>query len=217
MSQACPDCGESYARLGSHWTGDCSAPELTEHQLDIIKGLLMGDAWLRTDGNSMLSIKMTNREYLEYLQHEFGVLGTGVNLRRENENPNWSDSYYFSIRSHKGLNRFDNWYEGGEKTWPQDLQITPTVMKHWYAGDGHLELRGESERVKIGLSNESGNEQKISKMLNRSGLEYTRWDEYELEDGRVTASIVFGVNETKQLFEYMGEPLTGFENKWSEV
>lgn len=217
MSQVCPDCGQSYTRLGSHWTGDCSAPEFTEHQLDVIKGLLMGDAWLRTEGNSMLSIKMTNREYLESLQHEFGVLGTGVNLHRKHENPNWSDSYLFSVRSHKRLNRFDSWYEGGEKIWPQDLQITPTVMKHWYVGDGHLEVRGESKRVIIALSNESGNEQKISKMLNTSGLEYTRWDEYELEDGRVTANIEFGVNETKQLFEYMGEPLPGFENKWPEV
>jgi len=147
----CPECGEKYKQLGQHWTGSCSAPQLTKQQYDIVVGLLMGDGNLRRNGkNPHIKIVMISPNYLEYLDEMFGCLGTGIRLtqtaaesaKRNRDSgfspnakeENYSDLYQWRTRSLPELHDF-NWYKTGKKVWPEDIELTPTVLKHLYCGD----------------------------------------------------------------------------------
>ena len=168
----CPECGEEDQKLGLHWYYSPShRPELTQKQLEITTGLLMGDGSIsKQSKNCYLQLQMISPKYLEYLDNIFACLGTGVSLvetayesakndRDGKFSPNikeenYSDVYGWGTRSHPKFNEFREWYETGEKIWPEDIELTPTVLKHWYVGDGHYDNHSTHNRIIITMSNE---------------------------------------------------------------
>jgi len=230
----CPVCGEGFKQVGIHWSsGDvCHEPPLSEYLFDIIKGNLMGDGCIdKADKNPNLVCEMTNREYLEFLDDELGVFSTQVRMTKTAEEaakenrerdfrPNakaedYSDKYSLRTRNLEQLEELSDWYSSGKKVFPEDLELTPTILKHWYVCDGHYSLKEESVRGNIVLSmnNERDNKEKIEKYFDDIGVEVGRWREYDAGD-YIDCSAVFHADETERLFEYMGSPLPGFEYKW---
>ena len=222
----CPNCGEEYARLGTHWAFNSShRPELTQKQLEITTGLLMGDGWIDPNGkNFYLLTSMISPNYLEYLDNIFGCLGTGVRLektaaesakrnrdsgfRPNAKEENYSDLYTFQTRSHPKFNEFRDWYATGEKVWPENIELTPTVLKHWYVGDGHYDDKNTNNYISIGMYNEIENTEKVSQYFTNVGLP---------EPSNYTADeAVWTVEDSYTLWDYMGEPLPDFEYKWPE-
>jgi len=230
----CPECGTEYTDLGTHWRYSPShRPKLTQKQLEITTGLLMGDGCMRyvKDGNSYLQVKMISEEYLQYLDKIFGCLGSSLNLvstgkEKAQENidrgfsstvnkENYSDQYNWNTRSHPEFNKFREWYSSGEKLWPKDIELTPTVLKHWYVGDGHYATTYSQNRIKISMSNESENTEKVSNYFSDVGLpEPSTYYKNERKDGSVQCNASWTVEDSYELWEYMGEPLPDFEYKW---
>lgn len=205
----CPNCEGTYDKLGLHWNRGCSYPSFSDMQLEILTGLLMGDGTVVRGTNPSIRAHMTNKEYLEFLDNIFGVLGCGIRLHEEHSNKDWSNTYTWQTRAHPYLSKYEDWYSSGRKVWPEDIELTPLVLKHWYAGDGCLEVRGNSVRASIALTNEMGNGDKVIGMFNSAGVVEPNW----YENGTM-ASIRWTVEDTYELFKYMGEPLPGFESKW---
>lgn len=237
MTDICPECGNEYDIVASHWSrGSCDHPSFTDHQKEIITGLLMGDGNLKINrDNPSLRCKMTSPNYLKYLDKQFGVFGKGVSLRTTAEEKaklnresgfspnaraeNYSNLYIWRSMSHPELREFEKWYDTGSKVWPDDIELTPTVLKHWYCGDGSYNNKS-NKYISISCANERGNKEKIEKMFNNVGFSVAYWHEstrynngYE---GTVSANIAFDVTTTKELFEYMGDPLPDFEYKWPD-
>jgi len=230
MSDTCPQCGEGYKNVSQHWNySSCERPSFTHHQREIITGLLMGDGNIdRGRGRKpRLRAKMVSPNYLEYLHMEFGILSTEVRLSntaeemRENarstnsvvsEHHNLSDVYSWSTVRHPELQEFSGWYSSGEKVWPESIELTPTVLKHWYCGDGNWSNNGSHNYIQISMKNEEQNTDKADNMFNSVGLPSP--STYNTSGGGCEA--LFTVEQSQQLWEYMGEPLPDFEYKWPE-
>jgi hypothetical protein len=213
----CPGCGRRFESLGQHWrfSQDC-VPTLTERQHEIITGSMMGDGTvIRTKEGTrpMFKIRVIKREYIEKIKKEFGVMMTKVRyVNAENNNGSTEDLYCVQTRSLSELERYRKWYSSGQKVWPDDISLTPTVLRHWYCQDGHLRSWGRGRpQSDIALDNERGNEQKVMSYFKDSDAPVPdRWHEDEYN-----TRIVWNADKTEKLFDYIGEPEPGFLYKWA--
>jgi len=233
MSKTCPTCGEGFSKLGLHWRYNSShRPELTDRQREIATGILMGDGSLNRQGTAHLTCECISPNYLEYVSDAFENISNGVSLKHNSsesaerarnsgfrpnaDSSNYQDLYRWRTCCHPEFEDMAEWYSSGEKIWPEDIELSPTVLKHWYVGDGNLEVRGNYIRITIGLSNEIDNKDKIVEMFDNVGLPEPKFVDYQGDSGRVGMAR-FNVSESKTLLDYMGEPLPDFEYKWRDV
>jgi hypothetical protein len=229
----CPECGDSFKKIGNHWQHNSHRPNLTDKQYEVSVGLLMGDGCLgRNSQNPFLKVAMITRDYLEYLDDLFGIHGTGVKHKWTPEeaaeqivdrgfhceaNPkDYHNVYTWNTRVHPDFSEL-NWYTSNGKTWPEDITLTPTVLKHWYVSDGSWNNKGPRNRLSIAASNEVGNEDKIRSMFSRSGLpEPSNFRVQERQDGSKKMDMRFTSSDTDTLLDYMGQSLPGFSYKFPQ-
>jgi hypothetical protein len=221
----CKQCGQSKDNLSNHWrmSQECNYPDVTKKQNDVLTGILMGDGSLdRRGANSNMKIEMINKEYLEYVDEVLDNLSNGVyktqsaeesasRMRNSGFRPdarakNYSAVYRLTTKTHPKLNNFDSWYETGEKVIPK-IELTPTILKHWYVCDGHLQNKNKNHRprVGIGITNEYERSDKLEQMFIEKGLDANPTESKNLD---------IGVEHTEKFFEFIGEPVDGFKYKW---
>jgi hypothetical protein len=127
----------------------------------------MGDgcvAYHESKKNPNIRVSCIVPEYLETLSEEFVELSNAVSLSKtaekkaeENRNSgfrpdanadNYSDQYEFNTMSTPEMWQYRDWYIEDEdandkdvrqmkKVWPEDLELTPATLTHWFAGDGN--------------------------------------------------------------------------------
>lgn len=234
----CPTCSDYFKSIGHHWrrTTECEI-DISNNQHKVITGLVMGDGCIqnRGGGRPYLVVGMITPEYLEYLNSSiFPKIGLGVkfhcsaeqsaknalNLPGATGNPeNYNDMYSFRTLSHSEFNEYGLWYSSGKKVWPSNIEMTPTTLKHWYCCDGYIrnnQKENKSAYLGISMSNEIKNKDKVSRIFKKSGLPEPRYDTAKRKNGTIKCDANFTVDQSKQLFEYMGKPLPGFEYKWPE-
>lgn len=237
MATECPKCEESFENLGGHLTlsTTCDHPKLSQKQREVTTGLLMGDGWIdvgQNNGNPRICSKMISEKYLNYIDEIFGVFGTGVRLLKTAEESakdvskrgfvegakaeDYSDVYIWKSRRHPDFDVFADWYSSGKKIWPENIELTPTILKHWYCGDGHWHNSGTSNYIIISMANEYKNTSKIDNMFEKSGLPSPNNYVIQKVNGNMQCNAEFNVSESKQLWDYMGKPLPNFEYKWPE-
>lgn len=229
----CQECGEEFSSLGCHWRWEPEhRPDISEHQHEIITGLVMGDATVERKGNPNICISMTNRKFLEHIQSVFGNLALNINITRTAEESakcsrdsglspdaseeDYSDIYRLRTVAHPELKRYSNWYNSGPKVWPKDIQFTPTVAAHYYCCDGSLDTNPVN-RAHFSVVNESENENKIQSLFSQAGLNVAIGKNERLSGeykGRNRAYVRLNKEQTQQFFSYVGEPIEGFEYKW---
>jgi len=226
----CHNCLNEYELIANHWNqSDCNYPKLSEDQNEIATGLLMADAWInRHNETPRIQCNMISQNYLEYIDQQFGIFGKGVSLEKtaeenakENRNSgfhpnakkeNYSDTYLWRSMRHPEIQEFTDWYSTGKKVWPSDIELTPTVLKHWYCGDGHWNNSHSQNYIKIAMANEVENIDKVDQMFENVGLPSP--SNYAISGTHCNAE--FTVEQSKELWEYMSEPLPDFEYKWPE-
>jgi hypothetical protein len=215
----CRECGEEFKHIGNHWRyNESHRPTLSKEEIEILTGVLMGDGSLyRGSKNVSFRVGNTNIEYLNWLDNRFSHISRGVSLSQTAEslsshdlgsdNPeNFKDLYLWRTTAHPQLNRFRDWYTKNGKTWPENIEMSPNVLKHWYCCDGSTNNNGW---IKITLCNEFENKNKVEEYFNKSGLpKPSRWSEGK--------DICWTLHDSRELLSYMGKPLPGFEYKWSE-
>lgn len=235
MVKECPECGNNYKKIGRHWHAKPKhKPELGEKLQEIITGLLMGDGCVTKNGeNARLEVNMTNKKYLKFLQSKLGVLSSDISLKRsaedsylENKNrlpdsnlnkENYSEIYHLRTCTHKGFNKYREWYSSGEKVWPQNINLTPAVLKHWYVTDGHYDTKKSHERIKIAMANEIKNREKVNSYFEEKDLPPpSNYNISERKSGGKSCVAVFSKSASEDLFDYMGSPPQGFKYKWPE-
>jgi hypothetical protein len=232
---ACPECSDDFHSLSQHWAmSDCGYPRFTEKQWNVVVGLMMGDGSLNYGKkNPILQIQCTNKEYLEYLDELFACLGNGVKLVKTSEESataaidgglrphadagNYADVYGWYSRTHPCLNELD-WYGEHGKVWPEDIELAPETLKHWYCGDGTWNNNGDCNHIQIAMSNEIEHTEKVTSLFEKADLPspYT-YSTYTRDSGKVDCLAQFRVSDSKELWEYMGPPSPGFEYKWPEI
>lgn len=207
----CPSCGDSFAALGKHWRySPDHRPELTEQQHDILTGLLMSDGtiWKDGDDNPQFQANMIEKDYLCWLDSLLGVLSLGVELR-DDATESTNRVYSWRTRNIPELQQYQSWYKSGKKVWPPDIELSPTVLTHLYVGDGHYH---ESGYVEIGVNNEARNVDKLKAYFTDVGL-----PEPDYRESTGVHKLVWSVEESKVLFEYMDEAPPGFDYKFPNL
>jgi len=218
----CPVCNSSYKHLGKHFAlSACGYPEIDSETLEIIEGLLLGDGNISepNSGNCVFRVSMINREFLEWLDTKLGWLSTGIKLAKtaeqssdnglvENGNPdNYSDVWRLNTVAHPKFNKFRDWYDSGEKRYPENLKLTPRKLEMWYISDGHLNSTSVSPRADIRVWNERDRPEIVQKIVDTSGIDGYRFDPNE---GR----LYFNKHSTEDLLDYIDNITTGFEYKY---
>ncbi|UPW00003.1 hypothetical protein M0R88_15990 [Halorussus gelatinilyticus] len=181
-----------------------------------------GDVHGRSDRNPHFRVRMTNREF-RYLGDCLGVLSTGVFLDRTAEyqyeqaknsshdkfdvanSEEYNDFYGLRTRSHPQIHDLKRWYGTGEKRFPSDLTLTPTIAKMWYVCDGWLaEEKNHRPRAMIKATNEADRPRYLKRLFTKQGLDphFTRTE------------LQFTTDETKRFLEWVGSPPPGFAYKW---
>lgn len=190
----------------------------------------MGDGHVnRGHETPYVDINTISRQYLEYLDDKFGCLTTGVRLQKEAgeqaancrksgfvenaDEEDYNDIYVLKTRSHPELRQYAEWYSSGKKVWPYDIVLTPTTLKHWYCGDGSKDDYEGVETIRIATANEHRNEDKLRSLFTSVGLPEPNLV-YQGEGEGCYCSLRFNSSESRELWEYMGEPLPDFKYKW---
>ena len=221
----CPECDNEYSCLGNHWgMSDCSYPSLTQKQKEVITGILMGDGCIcDTSKNPRLKVTNTSEKYLQYLDELFGCLSSGYHVSKTPEESaaikkphsetsnveNCSTIYEWSTRSLPELKEF-SWYSSGKKVWPDDIDLTPTTLKHWFCGDGTWNNSGYRNYIAIAMKNERENTEKVTSYFENVNIPSP--SNYATTNGVCIAQ--FTTKDSSTLWEYMGDPIDGFEYKW---
>jgi len=224
MSKTCPKCGDDFKSLGGHLSrSSCDYPELSDNQHQIVTGVLMGDGCIDTSGagKPYLQIESITEPYLQYLDNELGVFSNGVKFVKSAEDSaesnresgfhqnavseNYNDVYKLSTMRAPCFEEFLGWYDTGKKEFPE-IEVTPTILKHWYACDGSLNTHENSGSIEISAKNERDNLEDMKDSFSNEGLPEPELYGY--------GYLNFDVESSKLLLEYMGEPLPGFEYKW---
>lgn len=200
---------------------------MSERQIEIATGLLMGDGYLATSSkNPHIQAKMITPEYLEHIDSEFDTFGNGVKLgqtaaehvdemhrsgfRPDASVENYNDVYRWSSRCHPDLSVFEEWYEGGEKCWPSDIELTPLTLSHWFVCDGHWAKDRSHDYITISMVNERENKDKVEDMFSSSGLPTpSRWG-----TGENVCYAAWTADDSRFLHDYMVSPIPGFEYKF---
>lgn len=194
---------------------------ITNEQKDILKGILMGDAWIdrKENKSARLKIESINKEFLDWLEDALGDIvcskgkkSTAKELAEKNRKygytvneENYNDIYILRTRSMKYFNELHTWYDSGEKRFPK-MELTPTILKMWYVCDGSF---SNSSYPVVYSSNEKDRKKFILDMFKDTKLNPS----FHNGGGGV---IQFKTSESDAFFEYIGEPIPGFEYKWPE-
>jgi len=227
--KTCHNCGKEREQIARHWSmsSKCNPPKLTDHQAEIVNGLLLGDgSVVRPSKNPRIQVNSREKLFLEFLDESFGVFSAGKpKLRATAEelakadresgfNPdakekNYSDKYVWRTICCSRFEKWRGWYDSGEKEYPEELELTPTSLSIWYASDAHFDNENRKGRAWIDTANEKDSKDKIMSYFESLPIKTPKWksfDEY--------STIKFNSEETKDLIDYMKEPVPGYEHKW---
>lgn len=206
--EACNSCGEEYMRLGAHWrASNCNYPEISDRDLSMIKGILMGDGTI--DFSSTLpaiKIEMVNLEYINYVSDRLGNLCSGPTLLKYREEAFMENKMYsIRIRCNPQLNEFNRWHTGKRKRYPETLNLNSEILRHWYCCDGCLVIGDAGRYVTISCYNEKDRKEFIESLFDDIGFSVNM-------NGRI---IQFPSKDTDEVLDYMGDPPPGFGYKWA--
>lgn len=222
---ACHQCGQEYKNLGQHWSiGSCEYPELTPYQEDLVTGLMLSDAGVyRGSGNNPYFVLcMITIPFLEWFDSQMGILTTEPRLIKTAEelvnrsvetgfNPgavaeNYHDFWGVYSRRAPCFEQFRDWYQDDGKHIPEDVELSPTVLKMWVAGDGSKSCPGRCTRpyIEIGSEEQMERPERINQLFDSISVNPT-W---------CGGKFQFSCDDSEFLYEYMGSPPPGFEYKW---
>lgn len=195
----CRYCGGAFQHLGKHVSqSNCKLPELTETQEEIVIGILMGDGTI-TEGvsNCKFALSMINEEFVNWIKSELEPFSSTVTVQKtENK-----DLYRLTTTPHSYFTELRSWYSSGSKRFPNDLELTPLILKMWYVTDG-----GRSNGYpRITAANEDNREKYLCSLFNPLPFR-VKWDGEK--------DIQINSNDVDGFYQYIGSPPPGFDYKW---
>jgi len=196
-----------HLRQGNH----CN---LSNEAKEWINGELLGDGSLNC--RSLFSARFEyGSKYLEYINYisdileSFGIKRAGKIRKRYHKNMNCHSYHYTSLNYEELSLIYKHWYPNGKKLIPQDLELTPLIVRQWYIGDGSLICR-KNRRPHIILSTCGFSIKGVKwliKELNKLGFISMQ----QLSNNTIGISTY----STKKFLDYIGEcPVKCYQYKW---
>jgi hypothetical protein len=214
----CHSCGNDYAQIALHWNGkECDWPEFTDKQMELMRGLLLGDADIKEGTNgSIFRLRMTNKRFLEWISSELSPLSRGVflseNSRKQKESAlrggldgvsdssNFNNLYGLRTVTHPQVDELLDWYSTGKKRYPDNM--TTEMLRMWYVTDGNIHPYG----IRITCNAQLDSRHNIKELL--KSVDYINSVSFN-DDGTITIS-----SKDSKVFWSKTEAPPGFEYKW---
>lgn len=225
----CPTCDKWFQRLSQHWRKlPNHRPQFTDKQRQIIIGSLLGDGNYHTNKNTFMWQSMITRPYLEWLQNEFGAFANTIihahtpeekatRDRKRNFNPhatakNYSHYFTLQLRPHPKLKMCLDWgytESGVDYHFPDDITLTPLILKIWYVSDGGLHYsNGKFQNIRIRVVSQGHRNEFIESLFHDIGFNVSVKNEH----------INILKRDVGAFLAYIGDPPTdsdaGFKYKW---
>ncbi len=222
MEAACPTCGEEFTYVGLHWNrGSCGYPEIPESVEERLIGILMGDGNVESrDGkNGYMRITSVTNEFLEWIKQTCPWLFTEVRVTKTPEQSReyvedyvedasdytFRTIYELKTRSHPYFKHLrEKWYPNNEKYFPDALDLTPEMVRMWYAADGYIASGSESLPPTIRADNEMRRPEYLRELFNEHGFDPSVGG----------GDIRFNGEDRDRFLKWIGDPVPGFEYKW---
>jgi len=130
----------------SYFLSHCNTLEVDQHLKEMLDGELLGDGSIVPSGlrTAVYGHGSKHRQYVVWLAEEFakhGLMQSGSIRRTVNYlgGNHSSITYVYRSRSYPELMVFRRrFYPQGKKIVPEDLVLTPIVVRQWYLGDGQI-------------------------------------------------------------------------------
>ena len=188
----------------------CSEVEMSGRQKEIVTGLLLGDASITVSKGRkpQFSIEVVEEQFIEWVDSELGIFSTGNIIERKFDNK--KNTYKVSSRRLNQLDEYRDWYSSGSKRFPKDLTLNPLILKLWYCTDGGKSVDDrwtKKEYARIASKNECDRKEFILSLFEELPFDANWNDKYRF---------TFGRKESYEFWEYIGEPLPGYEYKWPD-
>lgn len=177
---------------------------------EILDGLLLGDGCLiKRNLNARYSHSCKHKEYLEWLQRYFEDNGISVTPKIYQKNEGRGIYYQIQSRVNPILTtQYERWYLNKKKTVPQDIELTPLSVLHWYIGDGGLDSdKGYLRQISLAAHSFSYNERQILvDKLNRLGFKASN---------RKNGLICIAKSSISSFLNWIGaSPVESYNYKW---
>lgn len=184
---------------------------------EVITGLMMSDASATKNTeqrNTQIQIDMINKEFLEYIREIFGPLATDVKTYEKKSSFNDDQKIVYKLRTRRlsGLNKYrNNWYTEDGKRYPVDnINLTPTILKMWYVGDGSLSTDDRwrtKHYAEISCYNEIDREDKLDSLFDNLDFQ---------PNMDINGKYIFSLEGSKKFWSYIGDTVPGYEYKWPD-
>lgn len=219
----CPICGDDYQRLGQHWAMGGHQPTITGRMDQILLGLMLGDGTIHhppSSKNVQVQVSSINKTFVKWLSDELGWLSNGWTLKQRSdkvrEGSGFSkrdgeydirDQYIMTTRRHSGLNHLKDWYSDGRAGIIDGIELSRIAFSVWFVSDGCLFWSNDGHvnpSISISSRVACNHPQRIKDMF--GPLDVTP----QIRNGRIS----FNVGDSKVLFEFLGDPIAGFDYKY---
>lgn len=188
---------------------------LSEKARQFIYGELLGDGHL-TKGSKyacLFSYASQYNEYLEWLSSQLNNFGIKQSNRIYERIIKGKRYYQYFSKTYAELKNIRNiFYPKGEKIIPNELEISPLLLRQWYIGDGSLNKPSrikwnEKPYIKIAAMGFNKRDlQNIIIKINNVGLKCNL---------NKDKTIQFSVYSTKDFLNYIGKcPIKCYQYKW---
>jgi hypothetical protein len=214
----CYSCGDKYAQLALHWNGqECDWPNFSDKQVELMKGLLLGDADIKKGTNgSIFRLRMTNKRFLEWVSSRLSPLSRGVflsessNKQKESalrggldgisDDSEFNDLFGLRTVTHPQIDELNDWYSSGQKRYPNS--INENMLRMWYVTDGNIHPSGMRLTCNAQLDKSSEIEEMIKSVDYINSVSFNK-------DG----TIIISSQDSNKFYKSTESP-PGFEYKW---
>jgi len=196
----CEECGKEFKSIGNHWQWNPShRPSITDKNFEILKGIVMGDGCVRSRDSDRPRITINNfvtKEYLEYLTRIMPHIWGNITKCSDH-------GYRLSSKNHPKFSFFSSWYNGSQKVWPE-MYISKNCLKNLYVTDGNIDRHRKSPVIRISAANQSDSYENFINSFSNIDIPKPSYSE---------PNFYWSVDDTERFFEYIGDPIPGFEYK----
>lgn len=196
--------------------------KLSQEAIEWISGELLGDACLTTTAkkgdlpSKNLSVLFRygskHEEYINYISRmlkSFGIKQSGK-IRRYIDRRRGNIAYHYNSLSYTELvSIYNKWYPDGKKVIPEDLKLTPLILRQHYIGDGSLIHQKVTIFIVLSTCGFLINDvNKMIKKINELGLKATRQPSMN--------TILISSYSVKDFLNYIGKcPVDCYRYKWA--
>jgi hypothetical protein len=139
---------------------------LSEKEVSILQGLLLSDGYLgRRNMTPRFGITSIHKPYVKWISTNlpfdfrriYSVPEKYVN--RNGKIYRYKECHQLSTNADRSLISFaQTWYPNGKKIVPRSLKLNPTVLLHWFLGDGSSSYSKNSKSICVSFSTDSFSE-----------------------------------------------------------